>query len=55
MFAFSVGDSVVTNWDYLAGQRGKVLKAELKAGYEYYLVALPESDTWLSQDSIALV
>lgn len=54
MFAFSVGDSVVTNWDYLAGQRGKVLKAELMAGYEYYLVALPESDTWLSQESITL-
>ena len=57
MFAFSVGDLVVTSWYYHAGQRGRVLKAELKAGYEYYLVALPEAETeiWLSQDSITLV
>lgn len=54
MFAFSVGDSVITNWAYLAGQRGRILKAELKYGYEYYLVALPESDTWLAQESLTL-
>jgi transcription antitermination factor NusG len=55
VFGFKVGDSVVVDWDYLAGQRGKVLKAELKQGYQYYLVALPESETWLAEESLELV
>ena len=55
MFAYSVGDAVIANWAYLAGQRGRILKAELIEGAKYYLVALPESDTWLMEESITLV
>lgn len=54
VFEFKVGDSVVCNWSYLAGQHGKILKTELKLGWQYYLVALPESDTWLAQESLRL-
>jgi len=54
VFEFKVGDSVVSNWSYLAGQRGKILKTELMLGWQYYLVALPESDTWLAQESLTL-
>lgn len=54
MFEYKVGDFVVANWEYLAGQRGKVLKAEVMQGYPYYLVALPESDSWLGEDALQL-
>jgi hypothetical protein len=55
VFGFKVGDSVVVDWEYLAGQRGKVLKAEVMQGYPFYLVALPESDSWLGEESLELV
>jgi hypothetical protein len=55
VFGFKVGDSVVVNWDALKGQRGKVVKAGIMYGYQYYLVALPESDTWLAEESLQLV
>lgn len=55
VFGFKVGDSVVVDWEYLAGQRGKVLKAEVMQGHPFYLVALPESDSWLGEESLELV
>lgn len=55
VFGFKVGDSVVTNWEYLNGQKGKVLKADLMHGYQYYLVAFPECDVLLAEESLKLV
>jgi hypothetical protein len=54
MFAYSVGDLVVANWDWVSGQRGKILKREFKQGSEFYLVGLLESDidVWLLKDSL---
>lgn len=54
MFEYKVGDLVICNWEYHAGQRGKVVEAKLMAGYPYYLVALPEADPWLAQESLQL-
>jgi hypothetical protein len=55
MFAYSVGDLVVSKHPEIQlGVSGKVLKRELMAGFEYYLVSFPESDTWLMEESLTV-